>query len=44
MGVILLTTHGAVFLAVLLGAAAPWVWAVLLVRIAGMWEVQRRCL
>ena len=42
MGVILLTTHGAVFLVVLFGAAAPWVWAVLLVRMAGMWEVQRR--
>ena len=42
MGVLILATHGAVFLVVLLGAAAPWVWAVLLVRIAGMWEVLRR--
>ena len=42
MGVLILATHGTVFLVVLLGAAAPWVWAVLLARMAGMWMVFRR--
>jgi eukaryotic-like serine/threonine-protein kinase len=42
MGVLLLAAHGAVFLVVLLGAAAPWVWTAFLVRTAGMWMVFRR--
>jgi hypothetical protein len=42
MGVLVLAAHGAVFLVVLLGASAPWVWAVLLARMAGMWVVFRR--
>jgi serine/threonine-protein kinase len=44
MGMVILTTHAAVFAVVQLALTAPWLWAAVLARLAGLWAVYHRYL